>query len=346
VGQFDVGLYASYACRDSAWPAGALAAAAEAAGLTASVYPSGERAKLYPPWDERLAGPAMPMPLWVKACRHVVLFDPPTAPVREALSVSKPASHLAYSWLRHTPRDLKSAPVGRVLCPTRAAWKAARAAGAKDRAVYLPWAAGFAPLPAAPAAYRKAVLWVADVRRETDVLPARAALDALLARPDVFVTVLFQGRPKAAVAARLRQAAAAVAGRLDVVRESRPDQLVLLMARHDLAVLPTLGDDFGVLPLAAGAAGLPVVCYDHPALSDVVRDGVSGALVGCELAADEADTPWAVANDDALAAAVLALVDDPPRVARLRAGTQKAASTRHQTFVKVAGELLSEPRKD
>jgi glycosyltransferase involved in cell wall biosynthesis len=110
-----------------------------------------------------------------------------------------------------------------------------------------------------------------------------------------------------------------VGGRLDVLP---------FLHAADIFMLPSLHEGFGIAAVEAMAAGLPVVAYRHGPLTEIVLDGQTGLL------ADFGST-------DALAAAVRALLADPPRRARMgEAGRRRAlegfliavAADRHARF--------------
>ena len=75
----------------------------------------------------------------------------------------------------------------------------------------------------------------------------------------------------------------------------------------DVLVMPSRSESFGLVAAEAQACGLPVVAGDVGGLPHVIRDGVSGAIVGRLDAA-------------AFAEALLEILDDPGRAARFSAG--------------------------
>ena len=82
----------------------------------------------------------------------------------------------------------------------------------------------------------------------------------------------------------------------------RTDDLPLLFAAGDVAVLTSCGEDAPSVLIEAAAALTPVVAADAGGVGEVVRDGVAGDLV-------------AVGDHRATAAAVCALADDVTRAA-------------------------------
>jgi glycosyltransferase involved in cell wall biosynthesis len=52
-----------------------------------------------------------------------------------------------------------------------------------------------------------------------------------------------------------------------------------LMAEHDIHVMPSLREAFGVSAVEAQAAGVPVICSDLPGVREAIEDGVGGLTV-------------------------------------------------------------------
>jgi glycosyltransferase involved in cell wall biosynthesis len=95
----------------------------------------------------------------------------------------------------------------------------------------------------------------------------------------------------------------------------------------DIFVLPSRHEGFPVAPIEAMAAGLPVVAADAPGVSDILADGEGsgGIVVPCE-------------DVDALAAALLRLIDDPEHAAELGRRARRRAES-HYDFEVVGAQL-------
>ena len=93
-------------------------------------------------------------------------------------------------------------------------------------------------------------------------------------------------------------------------REDIPDVLALC----DLFVLPSLGEHFGRVLIEAMAMARAVVATDAGGVPEIVLHGETGLLVP-------------PAQPKALAEAVLALLEDPGRAARLGAAGRRRAET-------------------
>ena len=80
----------------------------------------------------------------------------------------------------------------------------------------------------------------------------------------------------------------------------RPHQVAPLYDRHDLFVMPSRGEPFGLVFAEALARGLPCVARDAFAMPEIVTPGVSGALIKRDDENELAAAIAAVLADDAL----------------------------------------------
>lgn len=96
-----------------------------------------------------------------------------------------------------------------------------------------------------------------------------------------------------------------------------------VLRRSDVFLLPSETEGFGLAALEAQSCGVPVVASRVGGLPEVVRDGVTGFLC------DPDDV-------DGMAAAVLRLCRDPPRLARMSEAAREDALTRFQEAPRIA----------
>jgi glycosyltransferase involved in cell wall biosynthesis len=94
------------------------------------------------------------------------------------------------------------------------------------------------------------------------------------------------------------------------------EQVAELMAAANVFVLPSMFESFGLVLLEAMAVGTPVVCTRTQGALEIVKDGEDGLVVPLE-------------NDDALADAIVRVLNDRQLAERLRANGQK---TVHEKF--------------
>ncbi|TDL84259.1 glycosyltransferase [Palleronia sediminis] len=108
-----------------------------------------------------------------------------------------------------------------------------------------------------------------------------------------------------------RVAQAGLEGRVVFLPEVETHQTPRYYAALDLYVAPQRWEGFGLTPLEAMAAGLPVVATRTGAFDEIVEDGRTGRLVP-------------PGDADALAAAILAVLDAPDRADMGAAGLARA----------------------
>lgn len=102
-----------------------------------------------------------------------------------------------------------------------------------------------------------------------------------------------------------------------------------LYLEHDVFVMPSRFEAFGIVFGEALVAGVPCVARDAYAMPELVRDGLDGRLIRGE-------------NVDGLAEAILAVLDDEPLRARVAAGRHDAA--RRFSWDRAATEMVAVSR--
>ena len=130
-----------------------------------------------------------------------------------------------------------------------------------------------------------------------------------LAHPDAELTCAGTGAPVDTVKASFPSG---VRDRVRVLPRVDRAQLKHELARADVFLFPSLSEGFGAALIEALAAALPVVTTAVGVAADAVEDGRNAVIV------PPADAP-------ALSAAVMALVEDPDRRARLGRMAQETA---------------------
>jgi glycosyltransferase involved in cell wall biosynthesis len=135
-----------------------------------------------------------------------------------------------------------------------------------------------------------------------------------------------------------RKAAAGCAPLESAVRKYRwlpslsHDAVLREMQRHDVLVLPSLFEGFGLVILEAMAQGTPVIATEHTAGPDIIEDGVDGFVVPLRSA-------------EAIAEKLDLLACDRERLIAMKSAAQrKAGSFRWESYrdglVRVAREVM------
>lgn len=174
-----------------------------------------------------------------------------------------------------------------------------------------------AALPARPAEQPAVLLYVGTLTRRKGVLDLVAALDILAEQGCVPVVQIVGGSNEVGEieAEELRQAIRTCQLPVDLLGSLDARQVAERLAGASVFVLPSHWEGQPIAILEAMAAGLPVVSTTVGATPDVVRDEVDGLLV----------PPHAPQR---LAAALLELVGDPAKRARMGASARVRARER------------------
>jgi glycosyltransferase involved in cell wall biosynthesis len=112
-------------------------------------------------------------------------------------------------------------------------------------------------------------------------------------------------------------------------------QLRYLHRIADLALVPSVYEPFGFTAIEAMASGVPVIVSAAGGLAEIVRDGESGIHVPVR----PADSGERAVDAEALAAAQLALLADPPRAQRLARDGQRRVAELFQIARMIDGNL-------
>jgi glycosyltransferase involved in cell wall biosynthesis len=250
---------------------------------------------------------------------------------RALLHVDNPLDEAPRAWARAEFWDC----VRGVLTDSRYSARQCVDAGAPEDRVHAVWPPAWAPGERPPAPGRGGggrVGFVGQLERRKGVVElARAAAAFLGGRPEASLTIV--GEPPAGGEGyedELRRAVAnsGVAERIELAG-FRPDAAAA-MRGFDVLAVPSFAEPFGTVAAEAAAAGVPVVASRVGGLTEVVLDGETGVLV-------EPGDPGA------LAAAIGAVLDDPPRrqamAERAYAESERFAPERYADRVE---ELLRE----
>ncbi|HEX6129065.1 MAG TPA: glycosyltransferase [Candidatus Limnocylindria bacterium] len=163
---------------------------------------------------------------------------------------------------------------------------------------------------------------------------------ALAAAGDPRLRLLLVGGGPAEAALRRRAAAPDLAGRVGITGRLPRLEALALARGADLFAFASRTETQGLVLAEALAAGLPVVAVAGPGVRDSVRDGIDGMVL-----ASGPDIEVAAR----LAATLVALAGDPPRLAELAAAAAADAdrfdlSRRIEEMVALYRTVLTAPR--
>jgi alpha-maltose-1-phosphate synthase len=136
-----------------------------------------------------------------------------------------------------------------------------------------------------------------------------------------------------------RKAASGCAPLEDAVRKHRwipslsHDAMLREMQNHDVLVLPSLFEGFGLVILEAMAQGVPVITTDHTAGPDLIQNEVDGFIVP-------------IRSSEAIAAKLELLASDPDRLMSMKAAAKRKAAALgwenyRRRLVEVAREVIA-----
>lgn len=117
------------------------------------------------------------------------------------------------------------------------------------------------------------------------------------------------------------------------IRSLSHDGLLAEMGRHDVLILPSLHEGFGLVILEAMAQGAPVITTDHTAGRDIIEDGVDGFIIP-------------IRSAEAIADKLELLAQDRERLMPMKAAAKRKAQSRgwesyRERLVEVAREVMA-----
>ena len=116
------------------------------------------------------------------------------------------------------------------------------------------------------------------------------------------------------------------------IRSLSHSELLLEMGRHDVLILPSLHEGFGLVIFEAMAQGVPVVATSNTGGADVIEDNVDGFVIP-------------IRSTEAIAGRLYLLHGDPAKLAAMKEAARRKAATYswdiyRQRLAKVAREVI------
>jgi glycosyltransferase involved in cell wall biosynthesis len=185
-------------------------------------------------------------------------------------------------------------------------------------------AAWLAPAPDRAGSEPTLVSVMRMVRRKRPRALVQTLLDLREVRPGGFRAVLVGDGP---ILPALHREIGAAGAHDDILLTGALDRGTIrtLLARSDLYLAPAPRESFGIAALEARCAGLPVIARAGSGVSDFIRDGLEG---------------WLVGSDEEMLAAVDTLLEYPARLAQVARHNRAFAPSVHWDAVLETADSL------
>lgn len=162
-----------------------------------------------------------------------------------------------------------------------------------------------------------------------------ASLSWLLERaPEAHLTVaISSSRFSPAVAKFFKLLGARTNNRVRLVRNVPFDHRPALYTAHDITLLPSECDNYGLCALTSVACGTPVFTFAVPPQTDFIKSDANGLLVRTQVDYDENGVPHANPNYEKLLSAVQTVIAEPRHIDALNKKTSYNLDVRRKAYV-------------
>lgn len=350
-----IGIVQQYRRHDSVYASMRLGDFVGRLGHEVAVYSHGPTRRvpnLHHDWDDRVVSErAQGFDTFLSKC-HVVVF--PEAPTPDAVAR---ANRQGAKTVCLAPWDCLPPGSGeafricdQVVCPAEAQADLVREYFQLENVLYVPWDCGLPITRKAGedvSSERARVLFPLHCtlpQRTTPELLAVAVMEVVEACPWVDATVTIT--PKSMAAHSLSNVRRVLVppskgGTVTVLEDASGwSRTPLVYGRHDLVVSASEIMGFGMVILESLCMGTPVVAYDVPPNSEVLKQGVNGVLVPCDLAFNDRLVPFARADWAGLRQVVVNLLNTRTGIADLRRNSRLNLQSRRERFVAEWANIL------
>lgn len=308
-------------------------------GIDIEIYPLDKAEKTNSFWDRYLVRKGKyPVHEWLKSGLEQIFYcKPPDADELSYLKKLRVRSQLLLLWdmLEKTDESLLLKFDG-IISPARAPARLFIDRLRPPNLQYLPWDTGIPfTIEAHPVEVdRLSIYWpLTDsqiMHQELQFLPVIAAV--LKALPALWLTISCSSAMPLNALRELQKLVQCENGRVELLHDPVLEREQLLYGFHDLTIWPTLLESAALVGLSSLSMGTPLIAFDHPIVSEVVRDGKNGHLVPCELSLNELQVPRVVPDYPLFTRHLLSLLSDVSRIRRLREDTVSDLRERRQAF--------------
>ncbi len=343
-----IGIVQQYRRHDSVYASMRLGDFLDRLGHDVAVYSHGPTRRvpnLHPDWDTRVVSErAQGFDAFLSKCAVVVYPEAPP-PDWVARGNRQGARTVCLApWDCLPPGSGEAFRIAdQVVCPAEAQADLVREYFQLDNVRYVPWDCGLPITRKAGedvSSERARVLFPLHCtlpQRTTPELLAVTVMSVVEACPWVDATVTIT--PKCMAAHSLSNLNRVLApptkgGTVTVVEDHTGwTRTPLVYGRHDLVVSASEIMGYGMVVLESLCMGTPVVAYDVPPNSEVVRQAVNGVLLPCDLSFNDRLVPFAKPNWDLLRQAVVNLLNTRTGIADLRRNSRVNLQARRERFV-------------
>jgi glycosyltransferase involved in cell wall biosynthesis len=283
---------------------------------------------------------------WCVKCSHVVFCHPPPKEFVEFARSNKVTVILLCQWLELDPEDVAIlSEVDFVLCPSVVVYKHLRDVlqVPHKRLIKCPWDIAEPTTRSDHEVDPNRVLlaWYLDGSQPlVQDFSFLSVVNSIMDVPSVYLSVLYTDRLADDAVADLKKLQEAREPRVELLRNLSWERQMMTLASSDLTLWPSLLENVGLAGLMSVTAGTPCLAYDHPAISDVIKDGVNGVLVPCDLIFNDIGVPAVVKDNAVFRDKAIMLVNNPALLKDLRKSVHYKLDRRRKSFTRVIEDLF------
>lgn len=342
-----VGFHFDYQRSDECYLVAQIAKHLETAGKSVTVLPTGRVGSVHSKWDARVCrNQNMTFNEWCVKCSHVVFCHPPPKEFVEFARANKITVILLCQWLELDSGDVPIlSEVDFILCPSVVVYKHLRdiLGVPVGRLIKCPWDIAEPSTRSDHEVDPDRVLLAWYLDGSQPLVQDFSFLDvvkSIMEVPSVYLSVLYTDRLADEGVADLKRLQEAAGARVELLRNLSWEKQMMTLAASDLTLWPSLMENVGLTGLMSVTAGTPCLAYDHPVISDVIKDGINGVLVPCDLIFNDLGVPAVVKDNAQFLNKVISLVKNPTLLMELRKSAHYKLDKRRKNFTGVVADLF------
>jgi hypothetical protein len=342
-----VGLRLHYQKTDAVYMAFRVAELAQSLGFDVEILPRNKPSAIHPAWDKNVfRHSGIDYYTWIKEGVSRIVFFGQAAPNElQAAQKAGVKTILVVLWDQIEIEDTNLYHLfDGIVCPAK---KVARLLADKmglDNICCVPWDPGI-PITND---YREidirkvTLLWSLDgsqcVHQEPKFI---SVVENLLAsHSNTFITITYNNILPPKGVTELKKLIEYGDGRVNLVSNPSIDRHMLMYGQHDLTIWPSLIESVGLVGLSSLYMGTPVIAFNHPLVSEIVKDGKNSELVPCDLQLNWLGVPYVQPNYAIFGRQLSRLVENPEKLSQMREWTSSGLRERQDLFQDRWAKLL------